>query len=218
MRPPLSVLCVPVACPTPYPCQDSIWKNWRPLVSLLQISGGRVAEFIDTFEKTAGEGIMSSEHLFSSSFGVHGNCSAQIRCDPNFCTAVLNPYTLRPLTGLHGDQMDEILLYMAGDGAKIAGLHAKARLLKRDRLWEMLYLHPDNTLIHPSRRMFMGRQGLARSLLTPPPPRTHDARLFRSQWYQWSPVLTVNVHEMQRVRKLLAKSPRAAKLSQGKWT
>ena len=66
--------------------------------------------------------------------------------------------------------MDKILLYMAGDGAKIAGLHAKARLLKRDRLWEMLYLHPDNTLIHPSRRMFMGRQGLARSLLTPPPP------------------------------------------------
>ena len=42
--------------------------------------------------------------------------------------------------------------------------------------------------------------------------------LFRSQWYQWSPVLTVNVHEMQRVRKLLAKSPRAAKLSLGKWT
>ena len=129
-----------------------------------------MAEFIDTVEKTAGEGIMSSEHLFSSSFGVHGNCSAQIRCDPNFCTAVLNPCTLRPLTGLHGDQVDEILLYMAGDGAKIAGLHAKARLLKRDRLWEMLYLHPDNTLIHPSRRMFMGRLGLARSLLTPPPP------------------------------------------------
>ena len=113
------------------------------------------------FEKIAGEGIVSSEYLFLSSFGVHGNCSAQIRCDPNFCTAVLNPYTLRPLTGLHGDQMDEILLYMAGDGAKIAGLHAKATPLKRDRLWEMLYLHPDNTLIHPSRRMFMGRQGLA---------------------------------------------------------
>ena len=56
-----------------------------------------MAEFIDTFEKTAGEGIMSSEHLFSSSFGVHGNCSAQIRCDPNFCTAVLNPYvTTKP--------------------------------------------------------------------------------------------------------------------------
>ena len=34
----------------------------------------------------------------------------------------------------------------------------------------------------------------------------------------WSLVLTVNVHEMQRVRKLLAKSPRAAKLSLGKWT
>ena len=61
MRPPLSVICVPVACPTVYACQDSIWKNSRPLVSLLQISGGRVAEFIDTFEKTAGEGTVSSE-------------------------------------------------------------------------------------------------------------------------------------------------------------
>ena len=217
MGPPLSVLCVPVACPTLHPCQDSIWKNTRPLVSLLQISGGRVAEFIDTFEKTAGEGIMSSEHLFSSSFGVYGNCSAQIRCDPNFCTAVLDPYTLRPLTGLHGDQMDEILLYMAGDGAKIAGLHAKARLLKRDRLWEMLYLHPDNS---PSILLdyVYGAAGSGAIAVDPPPPRTHDVRLFRSQWYQWSPVLTVNVHEMQRVRKLLAKSPRAAKLSLGKWT
>ena len=55
MRPPLSVLCVPVACPKLYPRQDSIWKSWRPLVSLLQISGGHVAEFIGTFEKTAGE-------------------------------------------------------------------------------------------------------------------------------------------------------------------
>ena len=97
---------------------------------------------------------------------------------------VLNPYTVRPLTGLHGDQMDEILLYMAGDGAKIAGLHAKARLLKRDRLWEMLYLDPDNTLIHPSRRMFMGRQGLARSLLTPPPPDTRRKAV-------WIPVVPV---------------------------
>ena len=73
-----------------------------------------MAEFIDTFEKTAGEGTVSSEYLFSSSFGVPGNCSAQIRCDPNFCTAVLNPYTLRPLrplTGLHGDQMDQIAVH-----------------------------------------------------------------------------------------------------------
>ena len=50
-----------MACPTLYACQDSIWKNWRPLVSLLQISYGRVGEFIDTFEKTAGEGTVSYE-------------------------------------------------------------------------------------------------------------------------------------------------------------
>ena len=61
MRPPLSVLCVPVACPTLYACQDPIWKNWRPLVSLLHISSVRVAQFIDTFEKTAGEGTVLSD-------------------------------------------------------------------------------------------------------------------------------------------------------------
>ena len=61
MRPPLSVLCVPVACPTLYACQVSICKNWRPLVSLLQICGGRVAKLIDSLEKAAGEGTMPSE-------------------------------------------------------------------------------------------------------------------------------------------------------------
>ena len=61
MRPPLSVLCVPVACPTLYACQDSIRKHWRPLVSLLQICGGRMAEFIDSFENTADEATVPSE-------------------------------------------------------------------------------------------------------------------------------------------------------------
>ena len=120
---------------------------------------------------------------FRSLFGVHGNCSAKIRCDPNFCTAVRYPYTLRPLTGLHGEQMDDILLYMAGDGARIAGLHAKATLLRQDPPWKKLYLHGENTLIHPSRRMFMGRQGLARSLLTPPPPRDTGRKAV------WNPVV-----------------------------
>ena len=80
---------------------------------------------------------------------------------------------------------------MAGNGAKIAGLHAKARLLKRDRLWEMLYLHPDNTLIHRSRRMFMGRQGVARSLLTPTPPDT----LRKVVWIPVVPVVSCSNRE-----------------------
>ena len=148
-------------------------------MSLLQICGGRVAEFIGSFEKASVEGIAAPELLFSSSFAVHGNCNAQIRCKPIFCTRVLNPYTLRRLTGLHGDHMDEILLYMAREEAKIAGLHAKARLLKSHRLWEMLYLHPDNTLIHPSRRMLLSRGAggwwSGRLAVNPPPPPPRDA-------------------------------------------
>ena len=31
--------------------------------------------------------------------------------------------------GLHGDQMDEVSLYIAGEDAKIVGLHARTRLI-----------------------------------------------------------------------------------------
>ena len=64
--------------------------------------------------------------------------------------------------------MDEVLLYMAREDAKIVGLHAKARLFKNDRLCEMLYLYPENTLVLPSKCMLLlyGFRGW-----TPPPPR-----------------------------------------------
>ena len=72
---------------------------------------------------------------------------------------------------------------------------------------------------HPSFSTYVyGAAGSGAIVVDPPPRATQDVRLFGSQWYQWSPIITVNVHEMQRVRKLLAKSPRAAKLSLGKWT
>ena len=64
---------------------------------------------------------------------VMGAVVPQILAELIFRRAVINPYTLRPVMGLHGDQMDEVLLYMAGEDVKIAGLHAKARLLKRER-------------------------------------------------------------------------------------
>ena len=43
----LSQLCV-------YPMHGTVWKNWRPLVTLLQLSDGSVAEFIDIFKKISG--------------------------------------------------------------------------------------------------------------------------------------------------------------------
>ena len=51
------------------------------------------------------------------------------------------------------DNMDEQLLYIVAEDGKIAVWHAEARLLKKDRMRVMLYLHPENTPVHPTRRM-----------------------------------------------------------------
>ena len=105
-------------------------------MTLLQLSDRCVAEYIDIFKKILGEGTAAYWCIFSVDFACNGKCSAQILCGPlycpatgpMYCLATINPYTLRPLTGVHGDQMDEVLLYMAREDAKIARLHAKARL------------------------------------------------------------------------------------------
>ena len=71
-------------------------------------------------------------------------------------------------------------------------------------------------MVHLSRRMPLSYPTVWLSWFEPPPPPPADTMLFGRLWYQWPPVFPVN--EMQRVRKLLAKSPRASKLSLGKWS
>ena len=120
-------------CPfSVYPMQDTMLKNWRPLVTLLQLSDERVAEYLGIFEKNSGEGTTAFLVPFFVYFACGGRYSARIPCEPIYCPAVINPYTLRPMTGLHGDWMDDVLLYMASEDAKMAELHSKARLLKRE--------------------------------------------------------------------------------------
>ena len=143
-----------------------------------------------------------------------GSCTAQFLSEVIYCRAEINPYTLRPLTSLHGDQMHEVLLYMAGEDAKIARLHAKAGLLKRGRLCEMQYLHPKNTPIHLSRRMPLSCR--TPWLLWSAPPSLSP---WGTQYYVGArgtrapAIFLVNVNEMQRVCKLLRKSPEASKVS-----
>ena len=150
------------------PIQNTVWKNWRPLVPLLHPSNGSVVEYIVIFEKHSGEGVAAFLVPFFMYFACDGGCSAQISCEPIYCLAVINPYTLRPLTGLHGDQIDEVLLYMAREDAK-------ARLLKRHRLWEMMYLQPENTMVRPSQHMLLSYPTLWRLWFDNPLParRTH---------------------------------------------
>ena len=117
-----------------------MWKNWRPLL----------AEYIGIFSKNPEEGTTAFlVHCFVD-FACDGNYGAQILFEPIHNPAAINPYTVRPLMGLHGNSRDEVPLYNAGEWAKIAMLHIKAKLSKRDCLWEILYLHKETTLIHLS--------------------------------------------------------------------
>ena len=127
---------------------------------------------------------------------------------------------MRPLI-VHGDLMDEISLYMGGEKAKISGQPAKATMLKRDRLGEILLSHSNNILVHASKHMviFFG------CLTTPPPPPRPrllsgetSVGLHRYRLYQRCPVSSVNIHRKKHLHKVLAKLPRASNLMLGKWT
>ena len=56
---------------------DTVWRDLRPLVTLLQIFGGRVAKFIDLFEITSGEGTAAYYVVLIGAFHVHGNRTGQ---------------------------------------------------------------------------------------------------------------------------------------------
>ena len=105
-----------------------------------------------------------------AAFCCYGSHISQIEAYPIFRTAFINLYTLRPLTALHGDQMDKILLYMAGEEATIRGLYAKARMLKQQTLRNVV----------PSSVDFIGTsiqtQGPVPWPLDSPPPLRRDNR------------------------------------------
>ena len=60
---------------------------------------------------------------------------------------------LRPTLGLYGDQYEEILQFMTCINATIQGLARLCREAKADRAWHLLWMHPDNRLVHESRSM-----------------------------------------------------------------
>ena len=50
--------------------QDAAWKQWRPPVTLVQLSHGRIADTIDSFESTSKEGIPLSRSADKALRGV----------------------------------------------------------------------------------------------------------------------------------------------------
>ena len=61
-----------------HPLQDTVWKNWRPLVTMMQLSDGRVAEYINIFDKNLGEGTAAFPVHFLVEFAYDGSRGAQI--------------------------------------------------------------------------------------------------------------------------------------------
>ena len=60
---------------------------------------------------------------------------------------------LRPTLGLYGDQYEDILQFMTCIDATVQGLARLCREAKADRAWHLLWMHPDNSLVHESRSM-----------------------------------------------------------------
>ena len=58
----------------------------------------------------------------------------------------------------------------------MSGPHAKARVLKRDKLWEMMYLHPQNMLVHSIETYapILCVSGVYPADRPPPPPPRRD--------------------------------------------
>ena len=70
-----------------------------------------------------------------------------------YCVADMSLTALKCTLGLYRDQAEEICVYLSSDGATSAGLGKLVRSMKRDRQWKLVFLHPDNPLLHASRSM-----------------------------------------------------------------
>ena len=67
----------------------------------------------------------------------------------------LAPFAMRGILGLGLDFIGEILTYMNSEGCTSGGPSALFRSIKRDRTWELMLLHPENAILHESRRMLL---------------------------------------------------------------
>ena len=121
------------------------------MVTLTLQSEGRLSAAMEEFElHWPGEGMRlpaSSQCCFSSCPSTPAH-TVLPHC------AELTPTSFRPCAGMHADQVEEVFSVLADKTQKLAAMHAACRRLKRERLWEIIFLHPDNIIVHSSRSMF----------------------------------------------------------------
>ena len=173
------------------------------------MSNGAITALIDGFESTSKEGPSLYSQACSSPLlrlvGKTPRCSAFLFLNPLFVAAV-TPFAMRPLTGLHGNQIEEIVGYMTGSETKLSVLQSKGRNLKKDRLWDILYLHPNNNIFQQSKHMCPCFQRCIFRFCC-------ASRVLQTA----TSTVTINHHEMQRIRKLLGRASRSTKLNLGRW-
>ena len=68
--------------------------------------------------------------------------------------AELTPTSFKAFAGLHGDQALTLCDKMTMK-VKWSTIGTRVKNAKKSRLWEMLYLHPENNIVHPSRSMLL---------------------------------------------------------------
>ena len=51
------------------------------------------------------------------------------------------------------DQYFKVMSFLRSDKVKVSGLARLCRGLKKDRAWEIIWMHPENSMVHETRSM-----------------------------------------------------------------
>jgi hypothetical protein len=188
---------------------------------LVANTDNHISRALDQYRKTTNEGIQCllaiyqlvsrCAHLLRilGSFGAFGDMkfSFFVHCSDLSITALKN--TL----GLFNDQYGEILDYLCSSKPSAVGLAAVCKSLKKERLWHMVYNHPQNPHVHESRSMLL----LHSHTLLPNTVALSACTFSIPWWVQFLPnIFSENAQELVRVTKIV-KNTSAIKVNFGKW-
>ena len=70
-----------------------------------------------------------------------------------FCISVITCTTLRPCLGLQPDQYFKVMSFLRSDKVKVSGLARLCPGPKKDRAWEIIWMHQENNIVHETRSM-----------------------------------------------------------------
>ena len=69
------------------------------------------------------------------------------------CISLITCTTVRPCLGLQPNQYFNIMSLWSSDKVKLSGLAGLCCGLKKDTAWEIISMHPENSIVHETRSM-----------------------------------------------------------------